>query len=52
MSDDPSLTATKKHANPAQKNVAQNIHFLPNFMMIKMASAMAGISTRPAKAFL
>lgn len=45
-----SVMATQQQAIPAQKNVAHSIHFLPTFCMMNMASAIAGISTRPAKA--
>lgn len=47
----PSAMAEQRHDIPARKNVAQKIHFLPNFIMIKIANAMAGISTRPARAY-
>ncbi len=47
----PSAMAEQRHDIPAKKNVAQKIHFLPTFIMIKIANAMAGISTRPARAF-
>lgn len=47
----PSAMAEHRQDIPARKNVAQKIHFLPNFIMIKIANAMAGISTRPASAF-
>lgn len=46
-----SVMAMHKQATPAQMNVADRIHFLPTFMMMKMARPMAGISTRPAKAY-
>lgn len=42
--------AEQRQDIPARKNVAQKIHFLPTFIMIKIANAMAGISTRPARA--
>lgn len=43
--------AEHRHDIPDRKNVAQKIHFFPTFIMIKIANAMAGISTRPARAF-
>lgn len=45
----PSITAAPKHAKPAAMNVLQKSHFLPVFVMIYMAKAIAGISTSPAK---
>lgn len=45
-----STMATQQHAKPAEMKVAQNDHFFPTFRMMKIASAMAGISTKPASA--
>lgn len=46
-----SMNVMHKHAIPAQSIVENRIHFLPTHMMIKMAIAIAGISTRPASAW-
>lgn len=46
----PSKIAAHKQANPQLKKVAENNHFLPVFIIIYMAIAIAGISTKPAKA--
>lgn len=47
----PSKIAAKKHEMPQDKKVAAKSHFLPVFMMMYMAMPIAGISTRPAKAW-
>lgn len=39
------------HAIPAQNIVEKRIHFLPAKNMMKIAIAIAGISTKPAKAY-
>lgn len=39
------------HAIPAQNIVEKRIHFLPAKKMMKMAIPIAGISTKPAKAY-
>lgn len=46
----PSTMAAHRQASAAAKNVAQKSHFLPVRLMMYMASAMAGISTKPASA--
>lgn len=46
----PSVIAAQQQATPAQIKVAQKSHFLPTLVMMYMATAMAGISTRPASA--
>ena len=48
----PSKAAAHKQANPQLKKVAEKSHFLPVFIIIYMAIAIAGISTKPAKAYL
>lgn len=45
-----SMNVMHKHAIPAQNIVEKRIHFLPTHIMTKMAIAIAGISTRPARA--
>lgn len=47
----PSNIAAKKHETDVAKNVAEKSHFLPVFLMKKIAIPIAGISTRPANAF-
>jgi hypothetical protein len=46
----PSTKAAHKQATPQLKNVAQNNHFFPVFIMMYIAMAIAGISTKPASA--
>lgn len=50
MSSRPSVIAAQQQATPAQNRVAQKSHFLPTLVIMYMATAMAGISTRPASA--
>lgn len=45
----PSIIAAPKHAKPAAMNVLQKSHFLPVFVIMYIANAIAGISTSPAK---
>lgn len=45
-----SMNVMHKHAIPAQNIVEKRIHFLPTHIMTKIAIAIAGISTRPARA--
>lgn len=47
----PSENAAHKQAIPVVNNVAQKSHFLPTFKMMYIAIAIAGISTRPARAY-
>lgn len=48
--DSPSTNVAQRHASPAQKNVAQKSHFCPIRPIMKIAIAIAGISTSPARA--
>lgn len=48
--DSPSTKVAQRHASPAQKNVAQKSHFCPIRPIMKIAIAIAGISTSPARA--
>lgn len=50
MSSNPSNKAAQKHATEQAKNVDINSHFLPVFIIMYIAIAIAAISTRPPKA--
>jgi hypothetical protein len=43
--------AAQKQASEQAKNVDMKSHFFPVFIMMYMAIPIAGISTKPAKAF-
>lgn len=50
ISEFPSAKAAHAQAHPVATSVVQNNHFLPIFNMTHIAIAIAGISTKPARA--